>query len=210
FTLVGMAGILSGLFHAPLTAIFLIAEITSGYSLMVPLMVVSSISFAISKRYEPYSFDIKNLAAKGEVFTEDRDRNILTGITPSNLILMNIQTLQLSNSLEDLVQKMSNYNQTVFPVVNGAKELIGIVNFEEIRPYLFNSYKIKFTPLQDIMRPPKEQINYDETMDTIMEKFDRSQEEFLPVLKNNQVIGLFAKTSIFEAYRNRLKSMIIE
>lgn len=210
FTLVGMAGILSGLFHAPLTAIFLIAEITSGYSLMVPLMVVSSISFAISKRYEPYSFDIKNLAAKGDVFTEDRDRNILSGITPSNLIRTDIQTLKLSNSLEELVQKISNYNQSVFPIVNDTNELIGIVNFEEIRPYLFNSYKVKFTPLQDIMRPPKEQINYDETMDTIMEKFDRSQEEFLPVLKNNQVIGLLSKASILEAYRIRLKNMIIE
>ncbi|MBN8565775.1 MAG: chloride channel protein [Flavobacteriales bacterium] len=210
FTLVGMAGILSGLFHAPLTAIFLIAEITSGYSLMVPLMVVSSISFAISKRYEPYSFDIKNLAAKGDVFTEDRDRNILSGITPSNLIRMDIQTMKLSNSLEELVQKISNYNQSVFPIVNDTNELIGIVNFEEIRPYLFNSYKVKFTPLQDIMRPPKEQINYDETMDTIMEKFDRSQEEFLPVLKNNQVIGLLSKASILEAYRVRLKNMIIE
>jgi CIC family chloride channel protein len=205
-----MAGILSGLFHAPLTAIFLIAEITSGYSLMVPLMVVSSISFAISKRYEPYSFDIKNLAAKGDVFTEDRDRNILSSITPSNLIRTDIQTLTVSNSLDELVQKLSNHNQTVFPVVNDKKELIGIVNFEEIRPYLFNSYKVKFTPLQDIMRPPKEQINYDETTDTIMEKFDRSQEDFLPVLKNNQVIGLLSKTAILEAYRVRLKNMIIE
>ena len=74
FTLVGMSGILSGLFHAPLTAIFLIAEITGGYGLMVPLMLVSSISFAISKRFEPYSFDIKHLADKGEVFTDDKDK----------------------------------------------------------------------------------------------------------------------------------------
>uniref|UniRef100_UPI0037093B3B chloride channel protein n=1 Tax=Flavobacterium piscinae TaxID=2506424 RepID=UPI0037093B3B len=210
FTMVGMAGILSGLFHAPLTAIFLIAEITSGYSLMVPLMVVSSISFAISKRYEPYSFDIKNLVAKGDVFTDDRDRNILSGITPYNLIQTNIQTLKLSNSLEELIQKLSNYNQSVFPVVNDKNELIGMVNFEEIRPYLFNNYKVKFTPLQDIMRPPKEQVNYDETADSIMDKFDRSQEDFLPVLKNNQVIGLLSKTAILEAYRVRLKNMIIE
>ena len=210
FTLVGMAGILSGLFHAPLTAIFLIAEITSGYSLMVPLMIVSSISFAISKRYEPYSFDIKNLAAKGDVFTDDRDRNILSGITPSNLIQTNIQTLKLSNSLEELVAKISSHNQTVFPIVNDKNELIGMVNFEEVRPYLFNSYKVKFTPLQDIMQPPREQINYDETMDTIMEKFDHTKEEFLPVLKNKQVIGMLSKTSILEAYRTRLKNMIIE
>lgn len=210
FTLVGMAGILSGLFHAPLTAIFLIAEITSGYSLMVPLMVVSSISFAISKRYEPYSFDIKNLAAKGDVFTDDRDRNILSSLTPSNLIKTDIQTLKLSNSLDELVQKISAHNQSVFPVVNDKNELIGIVNFEDIRPYIFNTYKVKYTRLQDIMLPAKEQISYDETMDTIMEKFDRTQEDFLPVLKNNQVIGLLSKASILEAYRTRLKNMIIE
>lgn len=177
---------------------------------MVPLMVVSSISFAISKRYEPYSFDIKNLAAKGDVFTDDRDRNILSGLTPSNLIQTNIQTLKLSNSLEELVAKISSYNQSVFPVVNDKNELIGMINFEEIRPYVFNSYKVKFTKIQEIMRPVKEQINYDETMDTIMEKFDRSQEEFLPVLKNNLVIGLLSKSSILEAYRVRLKNMIIE
>jgi CIC family chloride channel protein len=210
FTMVGMAGILSGLFHSPLTAIFLIAEITSGYSLMIPLMIVSSVSFAISKRYEPYSFDIKNLADKGDVFTEDRDKNILSGITTSTLIQTEIQTLKLSNSLEELVQKMTTYNQRVFPVINEQNQLIGMVDFEEIRPYLFNNYKVKFTPLQDIMRPPKEFINYDETMDTIMEKFDLSHQEFLPVLKNNTVIGLLSKSAILEAYRARMRSMIID
>lgn len=210
FTLVGMAGILSGLFHAPLTAIFLIAEITSGYSLMVPLMIVSSISFAISKQYEPYSFDIKNLADKGDVFTEDRDRNILSGISTSNLIKTNIQTLKLSNSLDELVQKMSAHPQSVFPVVDDKNQLIGMVDFEEIRPYLFNPYKVKFTPLLEIMKPPRETIQYDETVETIMEKFDQNEVETLPVLKNNIVIGLLSKSSILEAYRVRLKSMIID
>ncbi|MBP6584230.1 MAG: chloride channel protein [Flavobacterium sp.] len=210
FTMVGMAGILSGLFHAPLTAIFLIAEITSGYSLMVPLMLVSSISFAISKRYEPYSFDIKNLADKGDVFTDDRDRNILSGIVISRLIQSPIQTLKLAPSLEELVEKISGYNQMIFPVVNDKNELLGIIDFEEIKSHLFNPYKIKYTQIKDIMRAPKEMVNYDETAETIVEKFERAQTDYLPVLKNKEVIGIISKNALLEAYREKLKNMIIE
>lgn len=210
FTMVGMAGILSGLFHAPLTAIFLIAEITSGYSLMVPLMLVSSISFAISKRYEPYSFDIKNLADKGDVFTNDRDKNILSAITTSRLIQNEIQTIKLALSLEELVEKISGFNQQVFPVIDEKNQLLGIINFEEVKPFLFNTYKIKYTAIKDIMRSPKEIVNYDETADTIMEKFDRTHSDFLPVVKKNVVIGLISKNALLEAYREKLKTMIIE
>lgn len=210
FTMVGMAGILSGLFHAPLTAIFLIAEITSGYSLMVPLMLVSSISFAISKRYEPYSFDIKDLADKGDVFTNDRDKNILSAITISRLIQTSIQTVKLAPSLEDLVQKIAVYNQVIFPVIDEKNHLLGIINFDEIKPFLFNQYKIKYTTVKDIMSPPKEMVNYDETAETIMEKFDRTHTDFLPVVKKNEVIGLISKNALLEAYREKLKTMIIE
>ena len=210
FTMVGMAGILSGLFHAPLTAIFLIAEITSGYSLMVPLMVVSSISFAISKRYEPYSFDIKNLADKGDVFTNDRDKNILSAITVSRLIQTQIQTIKLAPTLEELVEKIAGHNQVHFPVINDKNELLGIINFEEIKPFLFNQFKIKYTAVKDIMSPPKEMINYDETAETIMEKFERSQADFLPVVENKVVIGLISKNALLEAYREKLKTIIIE
>ena len=210
FTMVGMAGILSGLFHAPLTAIFLIAEITSGYSLMVPLMVVSSISFAISKRYEPYSFDIKNLADKGDVFTNDRDKNILSAITVSRLIQTQIQTIKLAPTLEELVEKIAGHNQVLFPVINDKNELLGIINFEEIKPFLFNQFKIKYTAVKDIMSPPKEMINYDETAETIMEKFERSQADFLPVVENKVVIGLISKNALLEAYREKLKTIIIE
>jgi len=97
------------------------------------LMLVSSISFAISKRYEPYSFDIKNLADKGDVFTDDRDRNILSGIVISRLIQSPIQTLKLAPSLEVLVEKISSYNQMIFPIVNDKNELLGIIDFEEVK-----------------------------------------------------------------------------
>jgi len=210
FTMVGMAGILSGLFHAPLTAIFLIAEITSGYNLMIPLMIVSSVSFAISKRYEPYSFDIKNMADKGDVFTDDRDRNILSGITISKLILSPIQTLTLKPSLEELTEKIAGYNQMVFPVVDNNNHLLGIIEFDEIKTYLFNPYKVKFTNIKDVMRAPKEIIDYDETAETIMEKFEKSKADYLPVVKNKVVIGLISKNSLLESYREKFKNMIIE
>jgi len=210
FTMVGMAGILSGLFHAPLTAIFLIAEITSGYSLMIPLMLVSSISFAISKRYEPHSFDIKNLADKGDVFTDDRDRNILSGIAVSRLIQSPIQTLTLQPSLEELTSKIAGYNQMLFPVVDAKNHLLGIIEFDEIKTHLFNPYNVKFTTIKDVMRAPKEIIAYDETAETIMEKFENSKTDYLPVIKNNQVIGIISKNALLEAYREKLKSIIIE
>lgn len=210
FTMVGMAGILSGLFHAPLTAIFLIAEITSGYSLMVPLMIVSSISFAISKRYEPYSFDIKNMADKGDVFTEDRDRNILSGIATSQLIQSPIQTVTLKPSLVELAEKLASYNQMLFPVVDEQKQLLGIIEFDEIKTHLFNPYKVKYTYVKDVMRAPKEIIDYDETAETIMEKFEKSKADYLPVVKNKEVIGIISKNALLESYREKFKNMIID
>jgi len=210
FTLVGMAGILSGLFHAPLTAIFLIAEITGGYNLMVPLMIVSSVSFAISKRFEPYSFDIKNLADKGEVFTDNRDTNILNSIDVSKLIQTDFKPISLSNSLEELVQKIQESDEHIFPVLDEKNNLLGLIHLDEIRPIIFSQFKVKYTTVEEIMQQPREIIFYDETLETIMDKFDTSECKVLPVLKNGVFLGFMHKQLILEKYRHRLKSMIIE
>ena len=167
FTLVGMAGILSGLFHAPLTAIFLIAEITGGYNLMVPLMIVSSVSFAISKRFEPYSFDIKNLADKGEVFTDNRDSNILNSIDVAKLIQTDFKPIILQNNLEELVQKIQQSDEHIFPVLDDKCRLLGLIHLDEIRPIVFSQFKVKYTAVEEIMQQPKEIIIYDETLETI-------------------------------------------
>jgi len=210
FTLVGMAGILSGLFHAPLTAIFLIAEITGGYNLMVPLMIVSSVSFAISKRFEPYSFDIKNLADKGEVFTDNRDTNILNSIDVSKLIQTNYVHISLDNNLENLVQKIQDSDAHIFPVLDSKNKLLGLIHLDEIRPIIFSQFKVKYTAVNEIMKQPVELIFYDETLETILEKFDTSGYKVLPVLKDGIFLGLIHKQLILEKYRMRLKSMIIE
>ena len=210
FTLVGMAGILSGLFHAPLTAIFLIAEITGGYNLMVPLMIVSSVSFAISKRFEPFSFDIKTLADKGEVFTDNRDTNILNSIDVSKLIQIDYKAIFVQPNLEELVEKIQQTDATVFPVLNDKNQLLGLIYIDEIRPIVFSRFKVKYTPIEEVMQPPKEIIFYDETLETIMEKFDASGCKVLPVLKDGLFLGFIQKQLILEKYRMRLKSIIIE
>ncbi|WP_276381841.1 chloride channel protein [Flavobacterium sp. H4147] len=210
FTMVGMAGILSGLFHAPLTAIFLIAEITGGYGLMIPLMIVSSISFAISKRYEKYSLDVKNLAKKGHAFTSNKDSNILSTLDIDTIIQCDYLTVHPEENLSKLVDLISHSNQVVFAVVNDEKDLVGVVHFNDIREIIFNAYRVKYTQIKDVMKTPAEIILSHDSMEVVMTKFERSKTAFLPVLRNEKYFGFISKSIALEAYRMKLRSMTIE
>lgn len=210
FTMVGMAGILSGLFHAPLTAIFLIAEITGGYSLMIPLMIVSSISFAISKRFEKYSLDVKGLAKKGHAFTSNKDSNILSTLDIDTIIQCDYLTVHPEDHLSKLVDLISHSNQVVFAVVNNEKELVGIVHFNDIREIIFNSYRVKYTLIKDVMKTPAATISSFDSMEIVMSKFEKSKTAFLPVIRNDKYYGFISKSIALEAYRTKLRSMTIE
>jgi CIC family chloride channel protein len=210
FTLVGMAGILSGLFHAPLTAIFLIAEITGGYSLMLPLMIVASISFAISKRFEKHSMDVKELAQKGHAFTSNKDTNVLATLDTTSIIQTDYLTLSPDENLEKLVDLISHSNQVIFAVVDKDKHLLGIVHFNNIREIIFNTYRVKYTLVKNIMAEPTEIIYPFNSMETVMNKFERSKVAFLPVIKDDKYFGFISKSVALEAYRTKLKSMTIE
>lgn len=210
FTLVGMAGILSGLFHAPLTAIFLIAEITGGYNLMIPLMIVASISFAISKRFEKHSLDVKNLAKKGHAFTSNKDTNILSTLETTSIIQTDYLTVSPNENLERLVDLISHSNQVIFAVVDSEKNLLGIVHFNDIREIIFNAYRVKYTLVREIMTEPTEIISPDDSMEMVMNKFEKSKKAFLPVLKEGKYFGFISKSIALEAYRTKLKSMTIE
>ncbi|MBS7231198.1 chloride channel protein [Flavobacterium psychroterrae] len=210
FTMVGMAGILSGLFHAPLTAIFLIAEITGGYSLMIPLMIVSSISFAISKRFEKYSLDVKGLAKKGHAFTSNKDSNILSTLDIDTIIQCDYLTVHPDENLSKLVDLISHSNQVVFAVVDNEKDLVGIVHFNDIREIIFNSYRVKYTLIKDVMKTPAATISSDDSMEIVMSKFEKSKSAFLPVLRNEKYFGFISKSIALEAYRTKLRSMTIE
>ncbi|MTH18206.1 chloride channel protein [Flavobacterium sp. LC2016-01] len=210
FTMVGMAGILSGLFHAPLTAIFLIAEITGGYGLMIPLMIVSSISFAISKRFEKYSLDVKNLAKKGHAFTSNKDSNILSTLDIDTIIQCDYLTVHPDENLSKLVDLISHSNQVVFAVVNNEKELVGVVHFNDIREIIFNAYRVKYTQIKDVMKTPAATISSYDSMEIVMKKFELSKSAFLPVLRNDKYYGFISKSIALEAYRMKLRSMTIE
>jgi CIC family chloride channel protein len=205
-----MAGILSGLFHAPLTAIFLIAEITGGYDLMIPLMIVSSISFAISKRFEKHSMDVKNLARKGHAFTSNKDANILSTLETNSIIQTDYLTVSPDENLEKLVDLISHSNQVIFGVVNKENELLGIVHFNDIREIIFNVYRVKYTLVKEIMTTPVEIIYPSDSMEIVMNKFEKSKVAFLPVLQNAKYHGFISKSIALEAYRTKLKSMIID
>jgi len=210
FTMVGMAGILSGLFHAPLTAIFLIAEITGGYSLMIPLMIVSSISFAISKRFEKYSLDVKGLAKKGHAFTSNKDSNILSTLDIDTIIQCDYLTVHPDENLSKLVDLISHSNQVVFAVVDNEKDLVGVVHFNDIREIIFNNYRVKYTLIKDVMKTPAATISSNDSMEIVMSKFEKSKSAFLPVLRNDKYFGFISKSIALEAYRTKLRSMTIE
>ncbi len=210
FTMVGMAGVLSGLFHAPLTAIFLIAEITGGYGLMIPLLIVSSISFAVSKRFERHSMDVKYLAQKGHVFTSNKDSNILISLDINSIVHTDYLTVKPEDKLEKLIDLISNSHQNMFPVLNNDNELIGVVYFNQIRDMIFNNFKVKYTIIRDVMRDPVPLVYHNDSMEIVMNKFDQSQTLYLPVIKFGKFYGVISKSLALEMYRSKLKSMTID
>lgn len=210
FTIVGMAGILSGLFHAPLTAVFLIGEITGGYNLMVPLMIVSSISFAVSKRFEKYSMDVKHLADKGEVYTTDKDKNILSGIDILSIISTGDKTLLHTQIPDDVISLLSTSQQSVFAVTDERNRLTGIVDFNAIRHVAFSTFRIKHSTLQELTILPPDIIFIQDSIESVMEKFETTKSDYLPVLKDGRYYGFIFKSDLLEAYRQKLKEMIIE
>ncbi|OYQ40547.1 chloride channel protein [Flavobacterium cyanobacteriorum] len=210
FTIVGMAGILSGLFHAPLTAIFLIGEITGGYNLMVPLMIVSSISFAVSKQFENYSMDVKHLADKGQVYTTDKDRNILSGIDLLHVVNTGLKTLSPDDKPENVIALLTETSQLIFPVTDEKHRLLGIVDFNRNRQVLFSAFRIKYSTLQEIMSIPEETVAIDDSTETVMQKLEATGSDYLAVTKDNRYYGIVYKTHILEAYRQKLREMVIE
>lgn len=203
FTIVAMAGVLSGVFHAPLTAIFLIAEITGGYELMIPLMIVSASSFMISKYFEPYSMDIKRLAKKGHVFTSDKDRNILTSLKISKVIETDFQLVSPDATLGELVGVVALSKRNIFPVV-ADEMLLGVIVLDNIREIMFKHDMYDKVYVKELMRKPFATIAPEEAMELVMKKFDETGAWNLPVLNEGKYIGFISKSSIFVQYRNRL------
>lgn len=210
FTLVGMAGILSGLYHAPLTALFLIAEITGGYNLLIPLMIVSSISYAISKYFEKFSMDAKKLASSGLMFTTDKDKNILTTISTSRLVETDFIKVFPTQTLGDFVKIISSSKRNIFPVVNHQNKLLGIIVLDNVREVIFKHDLYEKVLVKELMSMPPEIVAPYEPMESVMKKFDETGAWNLPVIDNGEYIGFISKSSIFSNYRNKLIDYSIE
>lgn len=209
FTLVGMAGVLSGLYHAPLTAIFLIAEITGGYSLMIPLMIVSSISYFVSKSIEPYTMDTKELIENRKIHSGNKDANILVTMKMEKLIEKNFISLQATDTLAQLVQAIIHSERNIFPVLNKKGNLLGVILLNDVKHIIFEKEKYKNVQVQDMMKPYPDVIHLTDDMTLVIEKFEETGAWNLPVVDNNHYIGFISKSKLFSSYRGELISRSI-
>jgi len=203
-TLVAMAGILTGVFHAPLTGIFLIAEITGGYELIIPLMIVSSISYIVVKYFHPDSLDIKRLKKRGTFVSEDKDISILGKIEVEKLIEKDFSEIQQGNNLRQIVEVVKHSKRNTFPVINKYHQLVGIIYLDDIKEAMFNQDLYDKVYAKELMHKSAEVINMKDDIFVIMKKFEESGEWNLPVIENNQYIGFLSKSSILAKYRNEL------
>jgi CIC family chloride channel protein len=204
FTLVGMSGVLSGVLHAPLTAIFLIAEITSGYTLFVPLMIVSAISYSTISYFEKYSIYTKPLIEKGDLIYHDKDRQVLSLIDLKKIIETDLLTIQPKAKLGELVDLVRFSKRNIFPVVNEDRELLGIVTLDDIREIMFDSESRKNIIIETLMHKPPTFVSQKESMQSVMIKFEKTGAWNLPVIDEGKYVGFVSKSRIFNAYRKKL------
>ncbi|MEY4973929.1 MAG: H(+)/Cl(-) exchange transporter ClcA [Bacteroidota bacterium] len=210
FTIVGMAGILSGIYHAPLTAIFLIAEITGGYTLMIPLMLVSSISYAVSKYFEPFAMDIKRSVRKGEALTQDRDKNVLFSLRTDEFIEADYPILKPDQHLEDLIEILAQTNRSIFPVLNQRKELLGLVRLDQIRSLIFGADEGLNPTIGELMTDVKNTISTQDSMEEVMRVFEQTEDLSIPIIDQGYYRGFINKSTVFSAYRKALKVNTLE
>ncbi len=209
FSLVGMAGVLSGVMYSPLTAIFLIAEITNGYELFIPLMIVSSLSFFIVKTYEPYSMETKKLAMEGQIFTHKKEKNILTSISLQEMLQDSYDSIAIDKKLRDLVELIKKSEKNIFAVHDTKGQFAGIIELNDIKQQLFRSEHFDSILIRSLVKKPAAVLNLQQNMHLVMEKFDITQSWYLPVLDNNKkFVGFISKTKLFNKYREILASQV--
>ncbi len=206
FALVGMAAFMSGVMHAPMTSIFLIAEITGGYGLLIPLIVASTISYLTIMYFEPHSIYTKRLATRGELLTHNKDRSALTLMRLEREIERDLSVVNPEFSLRELVKVVSKSKRNIFPVVDDENKLQGIVLLDDIRDIMFNPEMYDDTYVHELMSAPPDLIDMNDSMELVMLKFEETGAWNLPVIKNGLYEGFLSKSKIYQAYRKILVS----
>ncbi len=206
FTLIGMAGLIAGVLHAPLTAIFLIAEITGGYELFIPLMIAVSMSFIIKKNAFDYTIYTRELASKGELLTHDKDQSVLTLMTLDSVVETNFIALNPKMTLGEMLHKgVAKSTRNLFPVIKKDKTLVGIILLDDVREIMFNQALYDTTFVEDLMHNAPDIIDYkNDSMKDVMTKFQNSNAWNLPVVKDHKYIGFVSKSKLLTAYRRQL------
>lgn len=206
FTLVGMAGLMAGVLHAPLTAIFLIAELTGGYALFVPLMITATIAYMITNQFQPHSVYTMELALKGELLTHDKDKAVLTLMNIRGVVETNFIKLEVDMTLGDVIHKgVIKSSRNLYPVLDKKGHFVGIILLDDIRPIMFDRELYDKVTVQELMQRAPEIIDIKKDhMRDIMRKFQESGAWNLPVIENDKYIGFVSKSKLLTAYRQKL------
>lgn len=211
FTLLGMAGVMAGVMHAPLTGVFLIAELTGGYSLFLPLIMVSIVSVMVISIFEPHSIYAMRLARQGRLLTHHTDRSILTLMSLDSVIDNNYTTVDPDMPLGKLVSVISRSHTSFIPVVNTAGILLGIIDINKIRHVMFRTELYHRFTVQQILIPPKATLGIKDSMEEVMEKFDKTNADYLPVVDvNGQLTGFVERTRLYSMYRKTVADFSAE
>lgn len=208
FVLVGMAGLMAGVMQAPMTAIFLIAEISGGYELLLPLILTATISFGTMRIFEKYSIYTKRIAHTGELLTHDSDQAVLTLLKMDDLIEKDFSPVSIDASLGDFVQTISTSGRNIFPVLDSGGHFQGYVSLEDVRSDMFRQELYASQHVYNYMHSAPEYVYEGESMDVVMHKFEKTDAWNLPVVKKDRTyLGFVSKSKIFSAYRDELKEL---
>ena len=205
--IVGMAGVMSGVMYAPLTAIFLIAESSSGYDLFIPLMIVSVTSFLMAKWFSPISPDLEPLAREGLIFTNQHDQNLLARLHTLDLIDKNYQTIHVNASFDMLTGLVRTGKKNTIAVLNDEEQLVGIITIDDLRPILFNKEDFNLLSIRSIMHPPLGVVDENDSVVAVAEKFDKTGAWNLPIVTANGgvFVGFISKSAVLNSYRQLLQ-----
>ncbi|MDE6234167.1 MAG: chloride channel protein [Muribaculaceae bacterium] len=205
FALMGMAGVMSGVMHAPLMAIFLTAEMTGGYELFLPLLIVSTLSYMTIKIFLPYSIYSMRLAQKGELMTNEKDQAVLTLLKIDNLIEKDCTPVRPEMTLKEMVDIIAESHRNIFPVIDENRQLKGIVLLDDIRNIMFRPDLYRKMTVSRFMAMPPAKIEVTDSMESVMKTFDQTNAWNLPVVKDGVYVGFVSKSKIFNSYRRVLR-----
>ncbi|MBU2557089.1 MAG: chloride channel protein [Bacteroidetes bacterium] len=206
FALVGMGGMIAGILHAPLTGIFLIAEITNGYTLFVPLMIVSTIAFATVKIFNNNSVYTYQLAQRGQLLTHNKDRSILNMMSLRRLVETNFNEVKPGTSLGDLVRIIASSKRNIFPVVDEDKKFYGHIRLDDVRNIMFDT-ELYDTTVENLMVMPEYIIDPGEPMAEVARKFHESGKYNIPVVHKERYLGYVSRANVFSTYRRKLSEI---